>query len=63
MHPSLSREHCALVMGEVRGRRHVPVRVHSECLTGEGRTVSPSNVIAVSSSTTRKRRSPSTATA
>src|SRR3954465_14765759 len=35
VHPSLSREHCALVMGEVRGRRHVPVRVHSECLTGE----------------------------
>ena len=34
-HPSLSREHCALVMGEVRGRSHVPVRVHSECLTGE----------------------------
>jgi len=35
VHPSLSREHCALVMGEVRGRRAVPVRVHSECLTGE----------------------------
>ncbi|MEI9948957.1 MAG: GTP cyclohydrolase II [Pseudomonadota bacterium] len=35
VHPSLSREHCALVMGEVRGRRNVPVRVHSECLTGE----------------------------
>jgi GTP cyclohydrolase II len=35
VHPSLSREHCALVMGEVRGRRSVPVRVHSECLTGE----------------------------
>ena len=34
-HASLSREHCALVMGDVRGRRNVPVRVHSECLTGE----------------------------
>jgi GTP cyclohydrolase II len=34
-HPSLSREHCALIMGDVRGRRNVPVRVHSECLTGE----------------------------
>ena len=35
VHPSLSREHCALIMGDVRGRRSVPVRVHSECLTGE----------------------------
>ena len=35
VNPTLSREHCALVMGEVRGRRAVPVRVHSECLTGE----------------------------
>ena len=34
-HPALSREHCALIMGDVRGRRNVPVRVHSECLTGE----------------------------
>ena len=34
-HPSLSREHCALILGDVRGRRNVPVRVHSECLTGE----------------------------
>ncbi len=34
-HPALSREHCALIIGEVRGRRNVPVRVHSECLTGE----------------------------
>jgi GTP cyclohydrolase II len=34
-HPALSREHCALVLGEVAGRRKVPVRVHSECLTGE----------------------------
>ena len=31
----LSREHVALVMGEVAGRRGVPVRVHSECLTSE----------------------------
>jgi GTP cyclohydrolase II len=35
VHPSLSREHCALIMGDVRGRKNVPVRVHSECLTGE----------------------------
>jgi GTP cyclohydrolase II len=34
-HPALSREHCALVMGDVRGQRGVPVRMHSECLTGE----------------------------
>jgi GTP cyclohydrolase II len=34
-HPALSKEHCALVMGELRGRQHVPVRVHSECLTSE----------------------------
>jgi GTP cyclohydrolase II len=35
VNPTLSREHCALIMGDVRGRRNVPVRVHSECLTGE----------------------------
>lgn len=34
-HPALSREHCALVMGDLAGRSHVPVRVHSECLTSE----------------------------
>jgi GTP cyclohydrolase II len=34
-HPALSREHCALVFGEVAGKRAVPVRVHSECLTSE----------------------------
>ena len=34
-HPALSKEHCALVMGEVRGKHGVPVRVHSECLTSE----------------------------
>jgi GTP cyclohydrolase II len=34
-HPGLSNEHLALVMGDVRGRRGVPVRVHSECLTSE----------------------------
>ena len=33
--PSLSDEHLALVMGEVRGQRAVAVRVHSECLTSE----------------------------
>ncbi|HEY5961508.1 MAG TPA: GTP cyclohydrolase II [Polyangiaceae bacterium] len=31
----LSNEHVALVMGEVSGRHHVPVRVHSECMTSE----------------------------
>jgi GTP cyclohydrolase II len=34
-HPELSQQHVALVMGEVTGRRGVPVRIHSECLTGE----------------------------
>jgi GTP cyclohydrolase II len=34
-HPALSKEHCALVLGDVRGKRAVPVRVHSECLTSE----------------------------
>jgi len=34
-HPALSKEHCALTMGDLRGRRNVPVRVHSECLTSE----------------------------
>jgi GTP cyclohydrolase II len=34
-HPALSKEHCALIMGDLRGRRNVPVRVHSECLTSE----------------------------
>lgn len=34
-HPALSREHCALVMGDVRGQRSIPVRIHSECLTSE----------------------------
>lgn len=34
-HPALSRDHCALVFGDLRGRRGVPVRVHSECLTSE----------------------------
>jgi GTP cyclohydrolase II len=31
----LSNEHVALVMGDIRGRQSVPVRVHSECLTSE----------------------------
>lgn len=30
-----SKEHLALVMGEVSGRTDVLVRVHSECLTGD----------------------------
>ncbi len=29
------REHLAIVRGPVRGRSRVPVRVHSECLTGD----------------------------
>ena len=29
------REHVALVHGDVKGRANVPLRVHSECLTGE----------------------------
>ena len=29
------REHLALIRGEVRGRQDVPVRLHSECLTGD----------------------------
>lgn len=28
-------EHCALVRGEVKGKRELLVRVHSECFTGE----------------------------
>lgn len=31
----LSQEHIAMVMGSVSGRRGVPVRVHSECMTSE----------------------------
>jgi GTP cyclohydrolase II len=31
----LSPDHVALIMGEVRGRSSVTVRVHSECLTSE----------------------------
>jgi GTP cyclohydrolase II len=31
----LSDEHLALVAGDVRGKRGVPVRVHSECMTSE----------------------------
>lgn len=31
----LSKEHLALVMGDVRDKARVPVRVHSECLTSE----------------------------
>ncbi len=35
VHPALSNEHVALVFGDVRRRRAVPVRVHSECMTAE----------------------------
>jgi GTP cyclohydrolase II len=34
-HPGLSNEQLALVMGDVRGKDAVAVRVHSECLTSE----------------------------
>lgn len=34
-HPSLSREYLALVVGEADGAEALPVRLHSECLTGE----------------------------
>lgn len=34
-HPSLSNEHIALVHGDVEGAESLPVRAHSECLTGE----------------------------
>jgi len=34
-HPALSKEHCALVMGDLKGKQNVPIRVHSECLTSE----------------------------
>ncbi|MCX7886939.1 MAG: bifunctional 3,4-dihydroxy-2-butanone-4-phosphate synthase/GTP cyclohydrolase II [Verrucomicrobiae bacterium] len=30
-----NQHHCALVMGKVRGKQNVLVRVHSECLTGD----------------------------
>jgi GTP cyclohydrolase II len=33
--PGLSNEHVALVMGNLQGRQHVPVRIHSECITSE----------------------------
>src|SRR3954447_9244056 len=32
---SLSDEHVALCMGDLSGRTHVPVRIHSECITSE----------------------------
>ena len=31
----LSDQHVALCMGDVSGRTHVPVRIHSECITSE----------------------------
>jgi GTP cyclohydrolase II len=34
-HSDLPRDHVALVRGDVRGRRNVSVRVHSECMTSE----------------------------
>lgn len=29
------KEHAAIVKGDVRGKSHVPLRVHSECFTGD----------------------------
>ncbi len=29
------KEHVAMIHGDVRGKEHVPTRVHSECLTGD----------------------------
>jgi GTP cyclohydrolase II len=34
--PTDHKEHAALVKGDVVGRADVPVRLHSECLTGDG---------------------------
>lgn len=34
-HPELSRQHLALIRGDVLDKDGVPVRIHSECLTGE----------------------------
>src|ERR1051325_1769913 len=28
-------EHCAIIHGDVQGKQHVLIRVHSECFTGE----------------------------
>lgn len=33
--PGTPHEHCAIIHGDVRGREHVLLRVHSECFTGE----------------------------
>jgi GTP cyclohydrolase II len=33
--PADGKEHAALVLGEVAGKEKVPVRLHSECLTGD----------------------------
>ncbi len=33
--PIDGKEHLAIVRGEIRGRADVPVRIHSECLTGD----------------------------
>jgi GTP cyclohydrolase II len=34
-HPTLSKEYLALIKGDVQGAEELPVRIHSECLTGE----------------------------
>ncbi len=34
-HDGVTKEHVALVYGDVAGSRRVPVRVHSECMTSE----------------------------
>ncbi|MCI4332867.1 MAG: GTP cyclohydrolase II [Thermoplasmata archaeon] len=33
--PADGKEHAALVLGDVAGKERVPVRLHSECLTGD----------------------------
>jgi 3,4-dihydroxy 2-butanone 4-phosphate synthase/GTP cyclohydrolase II len=33
--PDDAKDHVVVYKGELRGRDHVPVRIHSECLTGE----------------------------
>jgi GTP cyclohydrolase II len=33
--PGTPHEHCAIIYGDVQGKEHVLLRVHSECFTGE----------------------------
>ena len=36
--PDESKEHAALVHGDISGAEDVPIRLHSECLTGDAFT-------------------------